>query len=424
MGSACKKIYKKTREIRKKIALIAYFPVAISQTLSKAFFCRRMQMYRIRHESHLGEFLCYMLTKDAIYQFSNWRQFKVKKETVRGYDRELRNFCLFLRNPEIENITLSDVMEYLNGMAELGWDRNSFVGKCMALRKFFEFYRLQGYKVIDEELIPIPDKVMKLPRVANDEQFNQLISVIPKDSNDPRHIRNLAIIGLLWDTGARNGEICSIDMNELDLKEMRTIIRTEKAKSRRPFREIFWTKATNDYLERWIEKRKHLEKQVKFDEPNALFVSVTSVKYGQRFSIRGLGEMLRRYCNKAQMPYMNAHSFRHHRGHHIIKSGGSTSDVMNILGHSSVQSTTIYTMMRGKELEDRARLFLGDNKDRFAEKQSDPGFSKALEGFMAFVQNTNQGKETLNVEEIKRQTESFIERINIRGKVPYPQYAS
>lgn len=424
MGSACKKIYKKTREIRKKIVSIGYFPVAISQTLSKAFFCRRMQMYRIRHESHLGEFLWYMLTKDAIYQFSNWRQFKVKKETVRGYDRELRNFCLFLRNPEIENITLSDVMEYLNGMAELGWDRNSFVGKCMALRKFFEFYRLQGYKVIDEELIPIPDKVMKLPRVANNEQFNQLISVIPKDSNDPRHIRNLAIIGLLWDTGARNGEICSIDMNELDLKEMRTIIRTEKAKSRRPFREIFWTKTTNDYLERWIEKRKHLEKQVKFDEPNALFVSVTSVKYGQRFSIRGLGEMLRRYCNKAQMPYMNAHSFRHHRGHHIIKSGGSTSDVMNILGHSSVQSTTIYTMMRGKELEDRARLFLGDNKDRFAEKQSDPGFGDALKGFMTFVQNTNQGKETLNVEDLKRQTESFIERINIRGKVPYPQYAS
>ena len=423
MDSAFKQICNKTKEIRKKIASIGYFSVAILQTLSEAFFCRQTETNRIHHK-HPGGFTCYMLTKDAIYQFSNWRQFKVKINTVRGYDRELRNFCLFLRNPEIENITLSDVMEYLNGMAELGWDRNSFVGKCMALRKFFEFFRLQGYKVIDEELIPIPDKVMKLPRVANDEQFNQLISVIPKDSNDPRHIRNLAIIGLLWDTGARNGEICSIDMNELDLKEMRTIIRTEKAKSRRPFREIFWTKTTNDYLERWIEKRKHLEKQVKFDEPNALFVSVTSVKYGQRFSIKGLGEMLRRYCNKAQMPYMNAHSFRHHRGHHIIKSGGSTSDVMNILGHSSVQSTTIYTMMRGKELEDRARLFLGDNKDRFAERQSDPGFGDALKGFITFVQNTNQGKETVNVEEIRRQTESFIERINIRGKVPYPQYAS
>ncbi len=53
---------------------------------------------------------------------------------MRGYDRELRNFCLFLRNPDIEQITLGNVMEHLNGMADLGWDRNSFVGKCMALR--------------------------------------------------------------------------------------------------------------------------------------------------------------------------------------------------------------------------------------------------------------------------------------------------
>lgn len=342
-------------------------------------------------KSHHDEFSCHMLTKEAIIQFSNWRQFKVKKQTVRGYDRELRNFCLFLRNPEIENIALNDVMEYLNGMADLGWDRNSFVGKCMALRKFFEFYRLQGYKVVDEELIPIPDREMKLPRVANDEQFDQLISIIPKESNDPRHIRNLAIIGLLWDTGARNGEICSLNVEDLDLKEMRAVIKTEKAKTRRPFREIFWTESTNEYLINWLKKRKHLDGAVKFAEPDALFISATSSKYGQRFSIKGLGEMLRRYCNRAKMPYMNAHSFRHHRGHHIIASGGSTSDVMNILGHSSVQSTTIYTMMRGKELEQRARLFLDNNKgDRFPEQERDRGFSDALKGMEAFVRNDNR----------------------------------
>jgi site-specific recombinase XerD len=55
---------------------------------------------------------------------------------------------------------------------------------------------------------------------------------------------------------------------------------------------------------------------------------------------------------------MNAHSFRHRVGHHIIKSGGSSADVMNILGHSSVQSTTIYTMMSDLELEKRYRYFM------------------------------------------------------------------
>ena len=64
-------------------------------------------------------------------------------------------------------------------MKELGWDQNSFVGKCMALRKFFEFYRLQNYSVIDENLIPIPSKEHKLPRVAKDADYKQLVAAIP-----------------------------------------------------------------------------------------------------------------------------------------------------------------------------------------------------------------------------------------------------
>jgi site-specific recombinase XerD len=372
-----------------------------------------------------------MLTKDAINQFTNWRKFKVKEGTVRGYDRELRNFCLFLRNPEIENITLSEVMEYLNGMADLGWDRNSFVGKCMALRKFFEFYRLQGYQVISEELIPIPDKEPKLPRVATDEQFKELVAAIPQDTSDPRHIRNLAIISLLWDTGARNGEICSLNVKDLDLTETKAIIRTEKAKTRRPFREIFWSDDTNDYLIRWLKKREHLAKVMKLTEPEALFVSVTSMKCGDRFSIKGVGEMLRRYSNRAKLPYINAHSFRHHRGHHIIKSGGSTADVMNILGHASVQSTTIYTMMHGKELEQRARLFLETRKGGdFGGAEKDPRFEEALKGLIRFMKDENEGKEAITVGDFERQAERFfkyaifMDATKSHTKVPFPQFIS
>jgi integrase/recombinase XerD len=126
-------------------------------------------------------------------------------------------------------------------------------------------------------------------------------------------------------------------------------------------------------LIRWITKREALKHKVNFEEADALFISATSWKSGYRFTIKGVGEMLRRYCNKAELPYMNAHSFRHHCGHHIIKAGGSTADVMNILGHASVQSTTIYTMMHGKELESRARLFLSiDEREKVGAKPKAP----------------------------------------------------
>ena len=82
-----------------------------------------------------------MLFKDAIDEFTNWRTFKINGTTTRGNDKDLRLFSVFLRNPHIEDITLNDVMEYLNLMKEMGWAHNSFVSKCMAYKKFFEFCR-------------------------------------------------------------------------------------------------------------------------------------------------------------------------------------------------------------------------------------------------------------------------------------------
>jgi integrase/recombinase XerC len=296
-----------------------------------------------------------MKFNQAIEKFSDWRRFKVKNQTVRGYDKELRSFCLFLRNPDIEGISLGHVMEYLNGMQELGWSRNSFIPKCMALRKFFEFFKMQGYAVLDQSLIPIPRKEYAVPRVATEEDYRKLLSVIPSN-NDPRHIRNRAIIKLLWDSGARNGEVVSLDLGDIDFDRKRAIIKTEKSRGRRPLREIFWTHETNESLGAWVTKRAILQKR----DPNALFLAINAVNVGERFTIKGVGEMLRRYSNRAKMPHVNPHSFRHHMGHEIVKRGGSAADVMNILGHATLASSSIYTMMADKELEQRYRMFHGN----------------------------------------------------------------
>ncbi len=60
-----------------------------------------------------------MLFKDAIDEFTNWRTFKINGTTTRGNDKDLRLFSVFLRNPQIEDITLNNMMEYLNLMKEI-----------------------------------------------------------------------------------------------------------------------------------------------------------------------------------------------------------------------------------------------------------------------------------------------------------------
>jgi len=296
-----------------------------------------------------------MLMHQAIQSLSGYRSFEGKEKTVKGYDLMLRQLCLHLRNPHVEEVKIDQIIDYFQGMVVLGWDRNSFIPRCVAFRKFFEYLRLQGYQVMNEELIPIPSKEHKMPRVMTEDTYEKLLKAIP-ENNDPRNIRNAALIRMYWNSSSRNAELLSVNVTDLDLVKKSTIISTEKNKGSRPFRSIFWTDDTHKYLCRWLEKRETLSRVRPFQDQEALFVGINSDRYGIRLTNKGTGELMRKMSLRAGLPpgtAINIHSIRHHGGREIIKRGGSQADVMNIFGHTSIQSSSIYTMMVGDDLQER-----------------------------------------------------------------------
>lgn len=165
---------------------------------------------------------------------------------------------------------------------------------------------------------------------------------------------------MLWDTGARVGELVSLNLKDVDFKNLRGTIQTEKSRGAYPFRQIFWTKETDKNLERWIEKRKNLAQRVKFKDPEALFVGACRWQLGKRLTNNAVSILLRHYSTKADIPTLNAHSFRHHMGVDLVKKGASNSIISNILGHSSLTSSYQYTMLSNPELEKVYRELKGD----------------------------------------------------------------
>src|SRR5689334_20940301 len=107
-----------------------------------------------------------MIFNEAIEKFTKWRAFKVKQATIKGYDLILKQFCLYVRNCDIERIKLDDVVSWFGLLQTLQWQHNSFITKAQALRKFFEFYKMQGFRVLEPNLIPLPSKEYRIPRVA------------------------------------------------------------------------------------------------------------------------------------------------------------------------------------------------------------------------------------------------------------------
>lgn len=297
-----------------------------------------------------------MIFSQAIKNFSDWKYLKVKPSTIYSYDGYLRNFCIFLRDPEIENIALEQIQEYLIWCQKMGFSASSREKKALAIKEFLDYYKRQEYKVVDPELIPLPQKEYSMIRVANEEDFKKLLRVIPENSNAYYHIRNRAIIWLLHDTGARIGELMFLNAEDLDLGRKCGIIKTAKVRGF-PFRKIFWWKETNNCLKKWMAKRQELLEKTSIEEKNALFISVNGGvcgdgAVGRRMDIQAANEMLRKYSRLAGLRYvLNAHSFRHRLGHELAKRGANNSVISDILGHSDLESSKVYTRLFGDELE-------------------------------------------------------------------------
>jgi integrase/recombinase XerC len=281
------------------------------------------------------------------------------RKTAVRYESSLRIFCLCMQDPLIEDIELSHIIWYLQELDRLGWKPNGINLIGLALRKFFEFCHLRKYPVaFNETLIPLKEKTFSIPRVTSQQTFQKLIDQIPFDSDEPHHIRNRAILMMLWDTGVRTGELMSLDIADLDLGNMTALIKTEKSRGRRPLRQIFWTKETHECLSKWLNKLDYLKRQFDFCDSGAAFVTIAKSPQlpirGGRMNPRGVAEVMRVLSNQAGLPIVaNAHGIRHAMGRDVIRTLKSNSAVSNILGHSSLESSYVYTMLFGNDLREQ-----------------------------------------------------------------------
>jgi site-specific recombinase XerD len=263
--------------------------------------------------------------------------------------------CVHFRNPDLSTISDSDVVEYLNFLLDLGWAHNHVVLKSAKFRTFWKWLNMKGYETFNHELIPAMKKVWVPARVATEDQYRAVIGSI--DGDRFHDIRDKAIIMLLWDTGARCGEICSLNVLALNLQLKKAVIRTEKSRGKKPFREIFWTEETNASLMRWIEVRDEYVNSRHCDDPDALFIGASRHGVGARLGVPGIEQILRVRSHKAKVPILNPHSFRHHMGHDLADKGASNTVISSILGHSNLQSSFRYTDLNDQERERAYRKF-------------------------------------------------------------------
>lgn len=262
--------------------------------------------------------------------------------TVRSYEADLEQFQLFIKANNLNYKTLKkdDIRQYLKYLDDINYKKSSISRHLSTLRSFYSY--LVNNNIVKNNIfktISSPKKDKKLPNYL---QYNELEKLLDAcDMTSSLGIRNRLIIETLYDTGLRVSELVNIKLEDIDIKnkEIRVIGKGQKE------RIVYFGEYEIEILTKYLEDaRKELlnGKQSKY-----LFIN----HLGNKLTDRGVRLIIDKTISKACLKHkISPHSLRHTFATHLLNEGADLKSVQELLGHSSLSTTQIYTHVSNERL--------------------------------------------------------------------------
>ena len=268
------------------------------------------------------------LYTDYIFEVRN-----LSANTASSYKRDLVKLSTFLESLKISSY--SDISDetctgWIGSLYASNNNPRSIQRHLSSAKGFFKF--LKKNYLIDTspfELINAPKAPSHLPDVLSPEDVEQLLNFKPCDALE---IRDLAIVELMYSSGLRVSETANINLD--DFEEEMTFLRVlgKGSKTRLVPLGRYAVNAINNWVK---ERSKYCE------ESSALFINLK----GSRLSVRSIQLRLKRLATKQGLPPVHPHMLRHSFATHMLESSGDLRTIQELLGHSSLSTTQIYTKL-------------------------------------------------------------------------------
>lgn len=264
--------------------------------------------------------------------------------TIECYRQDIEHFYMFMDEQGIASIRdcqFVDARLYLTLLYEKQYARNSVSRKISSLRSFYAFLlREAAIERNPFSSISQPKKSLKLPTFFYEDEMEQLFHSCESDSALDK--RNRALLEILYATGIRVSECANIRLDDVDFEFSTILIRGKGRKERYVLFGAFAEEALQTYLQ---QGRLHLvDKQ--HDHP-LLFVNFR----GAPLTPRGIRYVLKEMMKKASLHgKMHPHMLRHTFATHLLNNGADMRTVQELLGHSHLSSTQIYTHVTKEHL--------------------------------------------------------------------------
>ena len=272
------------------------------------------------------------------YEIANYLEYLDKirglsKNTTLSYKRDLEKFGSFLLKEKIstyEEINSDTCSRWIGDLYLNEIDAKSIQRHISSLKGFFSFL-IKNNIVINSPMSNIvsPKATKKLPNVLSPEEIEILVSFSPKSTQD---FRDVAIIELIYSSGLRVSEATNVKLD--DFEDNRNFLRVLGKGSKT--RLVPVGQYANDAISAWLEKRNSIHSESKY-----LFLNLR----GKKISTRSVQERIRKISVIQGLPPVNPHMLRHSFATHLLESSGDLRSIQELLGHSSLSTTQIYTKL-------------------------------------------------------------------------------
>tara|TARA_X000000368_G_scaffold202342_1_gene159707 strand:+ start:15836 stop:16720 length:885 start_codon:yes stop_codon:yes gene_type:complete len=253
--------------------------------------------------------------------------------TTKSYERDLKKLCIFLKDLKISNysnINVDICSAWIGDLYSQNNNPRSIQRHLSSAKGFFRFLKKNGLiSTSPFDLVTAPKSASNLPEVLTPEDVEQLLNFKPIGLLE---IRDMAIVEVMYSSGLRVSE--TVNTNISDFEEGMDFLRVLGKGSKT--RLVPMGRFAVSAIKNWLTERNKID-----NDSDALFLSLR----GTRLSVRSVQLRLKKMATKQGLPPIHPHMLRHSFATHMLESSGDLRTIQELLGHSSLSTTQIYTKL-------------------------------------------------------------------------------